>query len=250
MSIHLKELKKGDLGEATIIVGDPGRVSLIAEAFEKRKTIVNNREFLLMNGYYKGKKVSICSTGIGVGSTEICVTELLENGAKQIVRCGGCGAWRDDIEPGNIILNTGMARTPGLMGTYVPETYPAVSDPLLVSRIVSHLKKSNKTVHIGLGLTSETYYIGQGRGITIGDKRLPVPNMIEEWSSRGIMNCEMETAVLFILGSLYQVPTANCVAVHVSRKNEKWENEEDYRKLHFEMAQRVLDAMLETTDNE
>ena len=48
MSIHLKELKHGDLGEATIIVGDPGRVSLLAEAFDKRSIIVNNREFLLM----------------------------------------------------------------------------------------------------------------------------------------------------------------------------------------------------------
>ena len=46
MSIHLKELKHGDLGEATIIVGDPGRVSLLAEAFDKRSIIVNNREFL------------------------------------------------------------------------------------------------------------------------------------------------------------------------------------------------------------
>lgn len=81
-----------------------------------------------MNGYYKNQKVSVCSTGIGVGSTEICVSELLENGAKQIVRCGGCGAWRDDIEPGDIILNTGMARTTGLMTTYVPDTYPAVAD--------------------------------------------------------------------------------------------------------------------------
>ena len=189
MSIHLKELKHGDLGEATIIVGDPGRVSLLAEAFDKRSII-------------------------------------------------------DDIEPGDIILNTGMARTTGLMTTYVPDTYPAVADSLLVSRIAKHLSGSKK-IHIGLGLTAETYYIGQGRGISIKGKALPVPNMIEEWSSLGIMNCEMETAVLYILASLYQIPAANCLAVHVSRKNEKWECEEDYRKLHYEMAQLVLDAMLE-----
>ena len=130
------------------------------------------------------------------------------------------------------------------MTTYVPDTYPAVADSLLVSRIAKHLSGSKK-IHIGLGLTAETYYIGQGRGITIKGKALPVPNMIEEWSNLGIMNCEMETAVLYILASLYQIPAANCLAVHVSRKNEKWECEEDYRKLHFEMAQLVLDAMLE-----
>ena len=163
MSIHLKELKHGDLGEATIIVGDPGRVSLLAEAFDKRSIIVNNREFLLMNGYYKNQKVSVCSTGIGVGSTEICVSELLENGAKQIVRCGGCGAWRDDIEPGDIILNTGMARTTGLMTTYVPDTYPAVADSLLVSRIAKHLSGS-KIPRIRIGTDGRNILHRAGKG--------------------------------------------------------------------------------------
>lgn len=243
MSIHLKELKKGYLGEGVIIVGDPGRVTLIGEAFQDAKTIVNNREFLLMNGYYKGKKVAVCSTGIGVGSTEICVNELIENGAKQIVRCGGCGAWMDDIEPGDIIVNTGMARTSGLMRTYVPDTYPAVADAQLASRIIQTLQKGDKNVFVGLGLTSETYYQGQGRATSIPSS-LQVNDMIEQWTRLGVMNCEMETAVLFILGSLYHIPVANCLAVHVSRKNNKWEKDEDYRKLHYQMASFVLDAML------
>lgn len=244
MSIHLNTLKKGDLGEATIIVGDPGRVTLISEGLQDVKTIVNNREFLLMNGYYKERQVSICSTGIGVGSTEICVSELIENEVKKIVRCGGCGAWQDGIEAGDIIVNTGMARTSGLMRTYVPDTYPALADAQLATRIIQTLKRGDKRVFVGMGLTSETYYQGQGRTTTIPNA-LQVNNMMEEWSKLGVMNCEMETAVLYILGSLYQIPVANCLAVHVSRKKNKWEKDEDYRKLHFQMAISVFDAMLE-----
>lgn len=245
MSIHLKTIKEGDLGELTIIVGDPGRVLLIAEAFDSYKELLNSREFLLVNGFYKGVKASICSTGMGVGSTEICVSELIENGAKKIVRCGGCGAWMDGINTGDIIVNNAMARTNGLMSTYVPDTYPAVADPFLVNKITDQLKRENFKVHVGIGITSETYYIGQGRNNNVLSSRIKVPQMVDEWTQYNVMNCEMETAVLFILGSLFQIPVANCLAVHVSRKNDKWEDEDAYRKLHYKMAVSVLDALID-----
>lgn len=244
MSIHLKTLQPNDLGELTIVVGDPSRVMLIAQALTQQKELLNSREFLLINGYYKGVKVSICSTGMGIGSTEICVVELIENGAKQIIRCGGCGAWVDGVNTGDIIVNHAMARTNGLMSTYVPDTYPAVADPALVQKIVNQLNQDEFSVHVGIGLTSETYYIGQGRKNSIANSRIKVPDMVDEWSQYNIMNCEMETAVLFILGSLYQIPVANCLAVHVSRKNDVWEDEESYRKLHYKMAVSVLDAIV------
>lgn len=243
MSIHLKNLKKGQLGELTIIVGDPGRVRLIEKHLTNTTLIVDSREFILINGYYNDKLVSVCSTGIGIGSTEIVVTELIENDAKQIVRAGGCGAWKEGIHPGDIIVNYGMARTKGMLSTYVPETYPAVADPLLVNKIYEEQTKQGKDVHLGLGLTSETYYFGQGRNSSI-DTDIKSPNVIEEWTNYGVLNCEMETAVLFILGSIYNVPVANCLAVHVSRTNEKWTSDEEYEKLHLEMSKGILDALV------
>ncbi|WZU00894.1 hypothetical protein MGH68_15545 [Erysipelothrix sp. D19-032] len=77
MSIHLKGLKPGDLGEVTLIVGDPGRVELISSLFTNVESVVDtSREFVLYVGEYQGRRVSVCSTGIGVGSTEIAITEL------------------------------------------------------------------------------------------------------------------------------------------------------------------------------
>lgn len=243
MSIHLKNLEKGQLGELTIIVGDPGRVYLIEKHLTNSTLIVDSREFVLINGYYNDELVSVCSTGIGIGSTEIVVTELIENDAKKIVRAGGCGAWKEGIKPGDIIINYGMARTEGMLKTYVPETYPAVAHPLLVNKIYTEQSRQRKNVYLGLGLTSETYYFGQGRNSAI-DTDLKSPNVIDEHTKLGILNCEMETAVLFILGSIYNIPVANCLAVHVSRTNEKWTSDDEYEKLHFEMSKGILDALI------
>ncbi|QIK69535.1 nucleoside phosphorylase [Erysipelothrix sp. HDW6C] len=244
MSIHLKGLKSGDLGEVTLIVGDPGRVDLIASLWDNVESVVDtSREFVLKIGEFKGRRVSVCSTGIGVGSTEIAITELLENDAKMIIRCGGCGAWRDGIAPGDIILNSGMARSEGMLSAYVPMAYPAVADPLLLAKIHNSLLNTTNKVHVGIGLTSETYYHGQGRTPSI-QTRFATPKLIEYWEPRGILNCEMETAVLYILGSLYNIPVANCLVVHVSRSNEKWTSDEDYQRLHKAAAERVLVAAL------
>ncbi|AEB07133.1 purine or other phosphorylase family 1 [Coriobacterium glomerans PW2] len=244
MSVHLKGLTEGVLGDATIIVGDPGRVSLISSTWDESEVVSENREFSLAVGSFEGTQVSICSTGIGVGSTEIAVTELIENGARAIVRCGGCGAWQDGIEPGEIIMNSGMARSEGMLSSYVPSTYPAVADPLLLSAIRCAMDSDGITAHIGVGLTSETYYLGQGRRQGFESRLRPDPGLMKYWTDRGILNCEMETAALYLLGSIYSVPVANSLVVHVSRRNEMWTDEEDYRRVHQRAATAVLRGVL------
>lgn len=244
-SEHLSHIKEGDLGELTLIVGDPGRVELISENLENTKTLENNREFVLVSGMYKGHKVSICSTGMGSGSTEICVVELIENGAKKIVRCGGCGAWQDNINPGDLIINSGMVRSSGMMNAYVPDNYPAVADPLLVNKIYSGALASGFKVHTGVGLTTETYFLGQYRQPNIKGSNIKVDSSrMQYWIDRKILNAEMESAVLFILGSLYNIPVANCLVVHLSRSTYTWENPADYNAIHKKSAESVLNALL------
>lgn len=244
MSIHLKGLVPGDLGEGTVVVGDPGRVSLVSELLDDVRQLSDNRDLVLVAGTYQGHPVSVGATGMGAGSTEIVVTELIENGARAIVRCGGCGAWREGIAPGEIIMNSGMARSQGLMGAYVPETYPAVADPFLLTRVHERVSASGLKVHVGIGLTSETYYLGQGRRPGFASRLQPDPGLIDSWVSRGVLNCEMETAVLYVLGAVYGVPVANSLVVHVSRTNEKWASDSDYARIHKQAAKAVLEGMV------
>ena len=65
-SEHLTHLQNGQLGEVTLIVGDPSRVDLISKDWSERHKVEDSREFVLVIGKYKGHNVSICSTGMGV----------------------------------------------------------------------------------------------------------------------------------------------------------------------------------------
>ncbi len=243
MSTHLKGLNPGELGDLTIVVGDPGRVDLVGTLLEETRLVTDNRELKLVIGQYRGRTASVCSTGMGSGATEICVTELIENGARRIVRCGGCGAWREGIDVGDIILNTGMVRSSGMMSSYVPDTFPAVADPELLMTLDAHLREGGLTTHRGIGFTSEGYYIGQARRPAIPGA-LDNRELFDYMTARGILNCEMETAVLYVLGSLYHVPVANALVTHVTRSNDSWASDEAYRERHLASASLVLEACL------
>lgn len=247
MPLHLKGVRPEDIGEITLLVGDPARVSIIAEAWDEPNEICNNREYKMMNGYWKGRKVSVCSTGIGISSTEIAVIELIEQGASMLVRVGGCGAWKAHIQPGDLIVNHAMVREAGTLGAYVPDGYPAAADPVLVAGLVKTAREHGFNVHAGIGLTTQTYYLGQGRKPAIGQGPDPEA-LIRYWETRGILNCEMETAAIYVLASMYGVRAANCLVAHVSRTSEQWVPDADYHTIHAKAATTVLNACFAVMD--
>ena len=68
---HL-HLRPEQISDIVILVGDPGRVHMIAEYFDERECEVSNREFLTVTGKYKGRRMTVLSTGIGIGNIDIC----------------------------------------------------------------------------------------------------------------------------------------------------------------------------------
>ena len=89
------QLKTGDVSDFVILPGDPGRVEFIAEHFDSATLVADNREYKTMTGVYKGRSVSVTSTGIGCPSTAIAVEELANVGAKTFVRLGTSGAMQE-----------------------------------------------------------------------------------------------------------------------------------------------------------
>ena len=75
-SIFHLHLLPEQLADIVILVGDPGRVALVASFFDAVECEVSNREFKTVTGSYKGRRMSVMSTGIGIGNIDICVTEL------------------------------------------------------------------------------------------------------------------------------------------------------------------------------
>lgn len=244
---HLIGFSKQHVGELTILVGDPARVILFSELLTNSQTIVNNREFIGISGLFEGKMISIMSTGIGTGSTEIAVTELIASGAKRLIRVGGCGAWQDHINPGDIIMNSAMARTHGMLNSYVPDSYPAVACPNLFNTIYQTLISQGHTVHTGIGLTTEGFYLSQGRDLNLFGQH-EAQQKLEYWQKRRVLNAEMETAVIYLLASLYGIPAANCLVAHVTRKDNTWVSDLDYQTLHKTAAKAVIESIINSID--
>ncbi|WP_175640436.1 nucleoside phosphorylase [Metabacillus schmidteae] len=247
MAIHLTGVTEADIGEVCLLVGDPARVELLSTDWKDVKLVTNSREFKMVSGYWKGKKVSCCSTGIGVSSTEIAVIELLENGARYLVRVGGCGAWKKDILPGEVIVNYAMARDSGTLTAYGRDTFPAVANPILVHNILKTLSSHHIKTHFGIGLTTQSYYLGQDRKPKI-EHILDTNGDMTYWKKRSILNCEMETAAIYILASIYGAFAANCLVVHGNRISEQWLGNEDYHYTHLNVSKLVLDACFHTIE--
>ena len=100
------QMKKGDVADFVILPGDPGRVEFIADHFDTAKVVADNREYKTMTGKYKGRSISVTSTGIGCPSTAIAVEELANIGAKTFVRMGTSGAMQDFTRVGDKVIQT------------------------------------------------------------------------------------------------------------------------------------------------
>ena len=107
--------RQKDISEIVLLSGDPGRVKYIADKYlDNPILIAKNREFTTYTGNYESVKITVTSTGIGSPSTAIAVEELINIGAKILIRVGTCGgALKKEIKPGSIIIPTASIREEG-----------------------------------------------------------------------------------------------------------------------------------------
>src|SRR5438445_13682192 len=118
----------GDVGDAVLLPGAPGRVESIAKLLDRPRLIARNREFTTFTGELDGRQVSICSTGIGSPSTAIAVEELMAIGAKTFVRVGTTGSIQKGVGFGDLVVATAAVRDEGTTPGDGAPGYPAVAD--------------------------------------------------------------------------------------------------------------------------
>ena len=152
---HLKLKIDSRVPELFFLPGDPDRLKLFEEVSDSFSYLSVNREFSIGKGTYKGKEFGVCSTGIGGGSSEIVMVELHTLGVKRVVRVGGCGALKKEIECGDMIINSGAVRLGGSSRMYVRIEYPAVADPFMVVALFNSSRKNGIKAHVGIGATVE-----------------------------------------------------------------------------------------------
>lgn len=220
-----------DISPIVLLPGDPGRVKMYGEFLENFKIISQNREFTLGTGFYKGVKITVCSTGIGARSTEIAVVELCELGAKCLIRTGGCGVMKKEIECGDMVINTAAIRKGGSSLFYAPPEYPAVASFEVTRALLAACRENKVARHTGIAASVGSFFAGQGRpaaGRDFGGREI-----VEYYKKLGVLNMEMECETVMTLGSLLGVMTGSICAVHANRETDRW-------LVDFEPAQRKM----------
>ncbi len=163
-----------------IIMGDPGRVDVIAKMMTNVSEPIFNREYKSVVGEYGGKKILAMSTGIGAPSAGIGVEELHNVGIKYVVRVGSAGA-----------MQQGIVRDDGLSKKYVPEIYPAVPSYKLLNLAHKHIPDAI----YGIIRSHDGFY---------HDDNADDENF---WSRKGIVGADMESGILMIIGRQRKMET-------------------------------------------
>lgn len=206
-------LDKTGVSPYVLLPGDPGRAIYIAEQYlEKNKLLAQNREFTSCGGTYKGVPITVTSTGIGCPSTAIAVEELINLGAKILIRVGTCGGGlKKEIEPGSIIIPTACIREEGTTKEYIPYPFPAVADYDVMSLLITAAKKRDYRSYIGINRTHDAFY-GQAQNIKTWGSPYLDPRM-KSWAYP-MISSEMEASALFIIALMRGVKAGAVLAVN------------------------------------
>lgn len=213
-----------------LLPGDPGRVEGIADIFENKQPLAVHREYTSYLCYCDALPILVCSTGMGGPSVAICLEELARLGIKHFVRIGTTGSIQENIALGDIIINNAAVRLDGTSSHYAPENFPAVADFGLLSRLVESAKNLNIVHHVGISVSSDTFWPGQERYDSFTGYVLPkFHGSLAMWQQLGALNCEMETASLFVVAQALGLSAASICGVVVSRaKSEQPAGKEVY----------------------
>jgi purine-nucleoside phosphorylase len=195
MPIHVRA-NQGDYAEACLLPGDPLRAKYIAETFMDDVVQRNaERGMLGYTGTFRGKPVSVQSSGMGCPSAAIVIEELVQLGVEKIVRVGTCGGLQPDLNMGDLIVALSATPTDATTTHYLlGEPHAPTADFGLVHEAVHQAKELGKDVRVGPIVSTDIFY-------------QPDQGLAARWSERGILAVEMEAAILFTLGALRKIRT-------------------------------------------
>ena len=273
-SIFHLHLKPEQIADTVIMVGDPARVAMIAAYFDSVECNVSNREFNTVTGSYKGKRMTVMSTGIGIGNIDISVTELdalanvdfatrtvKENFRRlTLVRLGTSGALQPDIEVGEVVFARTSVGFDSLLGYYAGRNEVCDRDmerdfmahttwsevlapPYFVNadnELWEHFKDS---VTEGITIAAPGFYAPQGRHVRLQPADKELNAKVESWryNGRRITNFEMEGSALAGLAALMGHRAATICTIIAQRVAKQAQT--DYKPYVERMIRMALDKL-------
>ena len=234
-SIFHLHLRPEQLADTVILVGDPGRVAMVSGFFDEKECEVSNREFRTVTGTYKGKRMTVLSTGIGIGNIDISVTELdalanidfatrqekAEKRRLTLVRLGTSGALQPDIKVGDCVFSRTSVGFDGLLNYYAGRN--EVCDLAIEQAFIRHtgwnellpkpyfidadralFEHFRDVTTEGITVAAPGFYGPQGRWVRIQPQDPQLNEKVEsfDYHGRRITNFEMEGSALAGLAAL------------------------------------------------
>ena len=230
MSIHIGA-KKGDIASTVLLPGDPLRAKYIAENFLTEAICYNEvRGMYGYTGTYKGKRISVQGTGMGIPSISIYINELITNyKAKNLIRIGSCGSMQADIKIRDVILVMSASTDSNINKIrFYGMDYASTANFDLLKKAYDAALKKNIPIKVGSILTTDTFYNDD-------------PNSWKHWANYGILAVEMETAALYTLAAKYKVNALSILTVSDSLVTREETTSEERQKTFSQMIEVALE---------
>ena len=202
MSVHIGA-KQGDIAETVLLPGDPLRAKYIAETYLEDVICYNEvRGMYGYTGMYKGQRISVQGTGMGMPSAAIYVNELVnEYGVKKLIRVGTCGGINTDLEVRDIVL----AQAAATSSSIVKESFdyyqlPPIADFNLLDKAYQTAKAKNLPVRVGNVVSDDLFYKDS-------------LDEVLRLGRYGVLCIDMETAVIYHLAQKFQIEAVSIMTV-------------------------------------
>ncbi len=266
-SVYHLALKPGEVSNIVITVGDPERVAKVSQLFDTVELKREKREFVTHTGTYKGKRLSVISTGIGTDNIDIVFNEL--HSLKQMegslsnpyrfIRLGTSGTVRNDVEVDSVLISESAIGFDGLLHFYewsqgekeiedlmqsdsrflkLPRPYAAFAGKNLLKQFGSLADT------IGVTVTAPGFYAPQGRSVNAPIKVPDFTQLLSQSSLGGkpITNIEMETAGIYGLASLFGHEAISISAILANRSTGEFSQKPE--KVVEEMIAEALEIIV------
>jgi purine-nucleoside phosphorylase len=231
MSIHIAA-KAGDIAETVLLPGDPLRARFIAETFLENPIRYSEvRNMFGYTGTYKGSRVSVQGTGMGMPSLSIYVNELFKDyGVKKAIRVGTAGSLQEHVKIRDLVIAMSASTDSAVNQIrFSGMDYAPTSSFNLLKKAYDAAVSRGWTPHVGPVLSSDSFYTED-------------PDQWKLWAKFGVLAVEMEAAELLTLAAKYGREALAILTISDSLVTHEATSSEERQKTFTRMMEIALEA--------